>query len=240
MLILSVLVSGIAALVWISASGRHRISASYTRRPVPVPSEYQWSDAAPTNDAKRLLPIIGRQLAHLPTGASVIDLGCGNGALLATFGDRGWKLVGVDSSASGIAIATQHWPSIQFIKADVTAPIDSVQYNSFDAVVTTDVIEHVFAPRGLASNCFRLLKPGGVVIISTPYHGYLKNVAIAVTDSWDSHLNPLWDFGHIKFWSVHTFSTLLSETGFEDLEWQGVGRVPFLWREMLFTGRRRP
>lgn len=227
-----------AAALWFTGSGIHRITAQPAHKPAPVESEYRWSNPEVTGDALRLLPVVRHYLASLPAGSSVIDLGCGNGSVLASFRDRGWKLVGVDMSESGIAIARQHWPSIRFIDADVTLPISSVEYNSFDAVLTTDVIEHVFAPRGMASNCFRLLKPGGRAIIATPYHGYLKDVAIAVTNSWDYHVNPLWDFGHIKFWSVDTMSTLLFEAGFENLEWQGVGRAPYLWREMIFEARR--
>jgi len=47
----------------------------------------------------------------------------------------------------------------------------------------------------------QLLRPGGRLIISTPYHGNLKNPFIALSNKWDSHLSPPWDGGHIKLWS---------------------------------------
>lgn len=71
------------------------------------------------------------------------------------------------------------------------------------------------------------------MIISTPYHGYLKNLALAATGKLDNHFTVLWDGGHIKFWSVKTLSKLLEEYGFEVVEFKGSGRIPYLWKSML-------
>ena len=74
--------------------------------------------------------------------------------------------------------------------------------------------------------------------LSTPYHGYLKNLALAVSGKMDSHFTALWDGGHIKFWSMATLATLLRETGFVDLEFRRVGRIPWLAKSMTVTARR--
>jgi hypothetical protein len=47
-----------------------------------------------------------------------------------------------------------------------------------------------------------LLSPGGVAFISTPNHGYLKTLALAVTGKMDAHFTASWDGGHIKFFSI--------------------------------------
>ena len=73
--------------------------------------------------------------------------------------------------------------------------------------------------------------------MSTPYHGYLKNLALAITGKMDAHFGPLWDGGHIKFWSRKTLSRLLEEKGFEVTDFAGCGRVPYLWMSMLVKGR---
>jgi len=76
------------------------------------------------------------------------------------------------------------------------------------------------------------------LIISTPYHGYLKNLALAFTGKWDTHANPLWDGGHIKLWSRRTLGCLLTGAGFENLQFRGVGRLPGLWMTMVMSGDR--
>lgn len=75
-------------------------------------------------------------------------------------------------------------------------------------------------------------------MLSTPYHGWLKNVAIAVAGEGDRHYQPLSDYGHIKFWSVGTLSRLLWEAGFDEVQYRGLGRVPYLWRSLVVTARR--
>ena len=79
---------------------------------------------------------------------------------------------------------------------------------------------------------------GGGVIVSTPYHGYLKNLAMAVTGKMDAHFTALWDHGHIKFWSVRTLTILLEEAGFRDLRFLRVGRIPPLAKSMIAIARR--
>jgi 2-polyprenyl-6-hydroxyphenyl methylase/3-demethylubiquinone-9 3-methyltransferase len=78
-----------------------------------------------------------------------------------------------------------------------------------------------------------LLEPGGVAIISTPYHGYLKNLAIALMGEMDRHYTALWDHGHIKFWSTRTLGQLLTEVGFKKIEFIRVGRIPALAKSMI-------
>lgn len=71
----------------------------------------------------------------------------------------------------------------------------------FDVVISTEVIEHLYAPRSYMKMIKNILPNNGVVIISTPYHGYLKNLVMALTNKMDNHFTVLWDGGHIKFWS---------------------------------------
>jgi SAM-dependent methyltransferase len=114
--------------------------------------------------------------------------------------------------------------------------LEALACKPFDLVISTEVIEHLYAPRKYVAGCYKALRAGGRFICSTPYHGYLKNLAIALFNGWDRHANPLWDGGHIKLWSRRTLGQLLAETGFKDIQFRGAGRVPFLWMTMLMSG----
>ena len=72
-------------------------------------------------------------------------------------------------------------------------------------------------------------------MLTTPYHGYLKNLAIALTGRWDSHHDPLWEGGHIKFFSPATITRLLAGAGFAVQSIERVGRVPMLAKSMVVT-----
>lgn len=78
---------------------------------------------------------------------------------------------------------------------------------------------------------------GGEIIISTPYHGYLKNLVISLLNGWDKHFTALWDGGHIKFWSRKTLTQLLEEFGFEIVAFKGSGRLPYLWKSMFIKAQ---
>ncbi len=201
--------------------------------------EYSWLNPKPITAHEYILPVLDRYLADLPEGARVLDLGCGNGALLATLRDRGWELHGLEISESGVKIARKNVPEAQIYLADATAPLEGpILDQPYDAVISTEVIEHVFLPRGLVRNALSVLKPGGKLILTTPYHGYVKNILVAVTGAHDAHYDPLYDYGHIKFWSVDTLSRLLWEVGFENVEYTGAGRLPYLWKSLVMVGHR--
>lgn len=91
----------------------------------------------------------------------------------------------------------------------------------FDLVVSTEVVEHLYAPKAYARGCFEAARPGGRFICTTLYHGYLKNLALSLLNKWDAHANPLWDGGHIKLWSRRTISRLLAEAGFRNIRFRG-------------------
>lgn len=105
-------------------------------------------------------------------------------------------------------------------------------------MISLEVVEHVYAPRDYARTLFDLVEPGGTAIVSTPYHGYLKNLALALTGRMDRHFTALWDHGHIKFWSIPTLTTLLTEAGFENIRFHRVGRIPALAKSMIAVAQK--
>lgn len=213
----------------------------------PSLSAYAWSNQTPHTEAYLLKPLQQLLQEFAPPGdessaqqrSSVLDLGCGNGALAEQLQAWGYSVVGVDPSASGIAEASRRLITIPFHQASADpVQLAQLQLPAFDVVVSTEVVEHVYSPRQWAAAAHASLKPGGVLICSTPYHGYLKNLALALSGKLDAHFTALWDGGHIKFWSRATLSHLLSESGFQVLAFRGAGRWPWLWKSMLIAARK--
>lgn len=172
-------------------------------------------------------------------GKRVLDVGCGNGYLCGEFLRHGCNVVGIDLSESGISVARRAYPSGRFeVLAADERVLENLAEDPFDIVISSEVVEHLYAPRAYARGCYAAVKPGGTFICSTPYHGYLKNLVIALRGDWDNHANPLWDGGHIKLWSKRTLRTLLEEAGFVDFAFRGAGRLPALWMTMVARCRR--
>jgi len=177
---------------------------------------------------------------NAPAGGRVLDLGCGNGWLARELDEFGFEVTGVEPSESGIRCARQLVPRASFHQLGVYDDLSDIPDEGYDAVLSAEVIEHLFAPRALIEVARNKLKPGGTFIVTTPYHGFAKNLAISLWNGWDRHHQPGHDGGHIKFFSMQTLQGLLEERGFKVIDFVGVGRVPWLWKSMILVARKAP
>lgn len=209
----------------------------------PLVGTYGWSTAEGPESCNYVTPVVLTVLRALRVH-SVLDFGCGNGELCSQLRAAGFDPVGVDADQAGIAIARTAYPDIHFYHCSVDGDprqllhADGRRY--FDAVVSTEVIEHLFSPHLLPRYAHGLLQDNGYLVLSTPYHGYLKNLLLSLFDKWDHHHTALWHGGHIKFWSRRTLGQLLESNGFTVTGFHGAGRVPLLWKSMVVTARSQP
>ena len=169
----------------------------------------------------------------------IVDIGCGNGALCCELARHGYEVIGCEPNAESLRFAQCAAPELIFHKLGVEDDPSALGAETFDVAIATEVIEHVMRPASLPYFAQRLLRSAGHLIISTPYHGYLKNLVLALTNNWDAHLNPFWDEGHIKFWSRKTISQLLNENGFRVVRFIGAGRLPLVWKSMILVAQKR-
>jgi 2-polyprenyl-6-hydroxyphenyl methylase/3-demethylubiquinone-9 3-methyltransferase len=186
-----------------------------------------------------LLPAITKVLDSLSIEPKrAFDLGCGNGAVANWLAGRGFDVAGVDPSTTGIATARKSHPQLNLQVGSAYDPL-SEKFGHFPLVISLEVVEHVYAPRDYARCVRDLLLPGGYALISTPYHGYWKNLALAVAGKFDDHFTALWDHGHIKFWSPATLTKLLQESNLDVQRVLRLGRIPALAKTMLVVAQKR-
>ena len=152
--------------------------------------DWGWQSAAFGSAHVHLLPSLLAMLGR-PRGP-VLDVGCGNGAIARALIAQGYDVYGVDASESGVAIANAQVPD-HFFVLDVTSGAlpAALAGRRFDVVISTEVIEHLYDPRSFIDFARRHLAGDGEFILSTPYHGYLKNLVMALTGKLDDHFNVL-------------------------------------------------
>lgn len=201
--------------------------------------DYGFETGAPAHTFAYLqAPILS--LLDNTSGKAILDLGCGNGYLANFLIGQGFDAWGTDASAEGIAIAKQTNPGRFFIQDISTGELPpELQNIRFDIIISTEVIEHLYDPEGFVAFCKKILPAAGELIISTPYHGYLKNLSLALLNKWDAHLDPSWHGGHIKFWSRRTLTNLLEKQGFKVTAFKGCGRLPYFWKSMIIKAELR-
>ncbi|HBS29820.1 MAG TPA: SAM-dependent methyltransferase [Phycisphaerales bacterium] len=207
--------------------------------PANAGEDWGWRDETPRHTIAYLLGAVLRAGPALKPGVRVLDVGCGNGHMCAEYVKTGATVVGFDISQAGVEIARRSVPGARFeamaIRPDALLRLGE---EPFDIVLSTEVVEHLYAPEEWARCCFNALRPGGTLIATTPHHGYLKNLVISLTNKWDAHWHPAEEGGHIKFWSERTLGNMLREIGFAELRFSGAGRVPMLWKSMVVAARR--
>lgn len=111
---------------------------------------------------RRLNDLSRRKL--LPTRGAALDVGCATGVFLEALRDRRWDVSGIEVSSFARTIARDKGFSID------EKPIEKSDYpeNTFDLITLWDVIEHVSDPVSTLQACWRLLKKGGHIALTTP------------------------------------------------------------------------
>jgi 2-polyprenyl-6-hydroxyphenyl methylase/3-demethylubiquinone-9 3-methyltransferase len=140
-----------------------------------------WDPAGPMRPLHAMNPLriewIGQRL---PPAARVLDLGCGAGIASEALARRGHEVLGVDASAEAIAAAEAHAEGRDLtLRYRAGAAEDLVAEGAvFDAVTALEVIEHVADQPAFMTLLGKLVRPGGLVFVST-LNRTLRSLAVA-------------------------------------------------------------
>jgi 2-polyprenyl-6-hydroxyphenyl methylase/3-demethylubiquinone-9 3-methyltransferase len=164
----------------------------------------------------------------------VLDAGCGDGAFLAFLRRRGFCVSGLDLAEAAAARARRRCPDADTRIGSLEEPLP-FEDQSFDAVWCTEVLEHLFNVHGALAELNRVLKPGGMLLLTTPYHGLVKNLLIALL-AFDRHYNP--DLSHVRFFTRRSLERCLRRAGFAPVARHGLGRVWPIWKSVFVVARK--
>lgn len=168
---------------------------------------------------------------HLPgmSAARVLDAGCGTGGLLSLLHGTfpGWSLDGIDISETAVRYANQR-SSAQIRQGSVTAlPYADA---SFDAIVSTDVMYHrLVDPHAMLSECCRVLKPGGLLLLNLPAYQWLRSYH-------DEHVQTG------QRYTLDSLAALMERHPLQRLQgsyWNALLFVPLVLKRKLFAGRQQ-
>lgn len=179
--------------------------------------------------------LIRRHAGHLlGSGVRVLDAGCGRGEFCAFFKAGGAQAEGIDISATGIEYARKQHPGVTF-HAGVTESLLPGLRHAFDGVFSSEVVEHLFDVGTYLAAVNQLLKPGGTLVLTTPYHGLIKNILIDVAN-YHRHYDPLGQ--HIRFFDKKGLGECLEAFGFAPKVWTGYGRPWPLWKSFFVVASK--
>ncbi len=149
-----------------------------------------------------------RSIERFGKKGRILDVGCGRGDFLQLMKDRGWTPTGLELDER----VESHGKRVGM---DLRAgSLDSVRFpdNHFDAVTFWHVFEHMRNPGWVLKECRRILKPGGVLLISVPNIGSLQ--ARLSGKHW-FHLDPPF---HLYHYSLANLKKLIEDSSFKTLK----------------------
>lgn len=194
---------------------------------------YNYYHPNPSFSHTYLWPVVKKVLSSdVFSERRAFEIGCGQGATANMLAEFGFSVTGVDPSETGIDIARKTYGHQKFFVASSEDDL-AAAYGAFPLVVALEVLPCVFEPVLFAKRVFELLEPNGIAIVSAPYHGYAKNLALSLANKWDSHLDPFWPGTAVRFFSGATFVRLWSKAGFREINVVKVGRIPMFAKSMV-------
>ncbi|MCX6775810.1 MAG: class I SAM-dependent methyltransferase [Candidatus Micrarchaeota archaeon] len=154
--------------------------------------------------------------------AVILDFGCGNGEIIKEMMvlNPKAKYIGLDVSKKALSVASAKLPKAEFqlIEDGGRFPLKSA---SVDFIFASEVIEHIYDTENAFSEIARVLRPNGEVLLTTPYHGIIKNL-LTVLLAFDSHFDP--EGPHIRFFSKNSLFSCLRKARLEPVEHGYYGR----------------
>jgi 2-polyprenyl-3-methyl-5-hydroxy-6-metoxy-1,4-benzoquinol methylase len=190
-------------------------------------------DAAPAGLTERTAFV----LASIPraAGTRVLDIGCGDGRIGLALKRAGASVLCADIAREPLRRARGLGLETRLVEPDGPWPFEDA---SFDAVWAGEVIEHVLDTPAWLSESRRVLRSGGRLLLSTPDHGPLRRLLVALLPgAFERHFDPRAD--HLRFYTGRSIAELLAQFGFHEISVRGVGGIPGA-RATLLVGATRP
>lgn len=155
-------------------------------------------------------------------GERLLDVGCGDGAFAVLVKNKYQEVYGVDISAE--ALQRAKGKGIEVFQINLNSEPLPFEPDYFDTVTCLDVVEHVFDPRVLIKEIYRVLKPGGEGFITFPnirFLRYLQSIVLGRFPKTSSD-SSLYDGGHLHYFTSKDMGLLLENAGFRVVAKRGL------------------
>lgn len=211
-------------------------------------------------DIKRLHFILEAITKHAGRQGTVLDVGCGNGVITRFMGEHGFDVLGIDVSEKTIAKARSlnKFPNVKFeVKSAEELVADGTMY---DAVICSEVLEHLTNPSKLLAELHKAIKPTGILVVTVPNGMGPREVMVTkpvirmqrkkgFTWRATNRLKRLLgysgtttqssadDLEHVQFFTLQALNTLAEQNGFSTVETASSNFIDDIFPISLVTKR---
>ena len=172
----------------------------------------------------------------LKNGSKILDVGCGGGLLCESLYDFGAEVTGIDAAGPGIEVAKIHaQKNDKNIKYFEKTAEEIIKENkgAYDVVTCLEVLEHVPDPKSLVATCVNLLRPGGLIFLSTINKNPRSWITAIVGAEYIFNLLPKGTHEFDKFIKPSLLAKYLRDAGGELIETKGMFYNPITHKANL-------
>ncbi len=155
-------------------------------------------------------------LRHLPPGARVLDVGCGEGAFSAAMADAGATPIAVDVADEPLRRLRARFPQLEDVRRALIGEPLPLADGEVDVAWAGEVIEHVVDVGAFCGELRRVLRRGGPLLLTTPDHPRALLARLALRPrAFDERFHPYAD--HLRFFTRRTLARVLDDAGFAEV-----------------------
>lgn len=167
------------------------------------------------------------------THPRLLDAGCGAGPSLPFLKKQGFRVIGSDYIYFPLLEAQKRAPGVPLLNCNLDQGLPFAD-ESLDAILVSEVIEHLANDALFLQEAVRTLAPGGVLLLTTPNLWDVRRPLARVTgQTWSGYRDP----SHINLMTPPRLAGLLKEAGFKDVRWK-TGIKPAYQRSIKKLGWR--
>ncbi len=156
----------------------------------------------------------------------VLDVGCGGGILCESMAAAGALVTGLDAEKDAIVIAKNHAQQTGLIVDYICQPLDNYGGQSFDVITCLEMLEHANDPALVIEHCYRLLRSGGWLFLSTINRTLISYASVIVAAEYILRLLPRQTHDYRKFIKPSELVTLTDSLGLQLIGISGIAYNP--------------
>lgn len=167
-------------------------------------------------------------------GLKILDVGCGGGILCEPLGRLGATVLGLDAAEENVSVANVHLEKQSNLVKNVSYACGTIEEHAeqtdvqYDAIVASEVLEHVEAVDFFIASCSKILKPGGSLFITTINRTTLSWLGAIIAAEYILKLLPVGTHDWNKFITTQEMSFTLERCGFSMKSMRGMGYNPII------------
>lgn len=166
-----------------------------------------------------------------------LDIGCGCGGTAAELSMLGRVVDGITWSEEEAKSASAVCREVMI--ADVSQGLPTSVSGLYDTVICSHLLEHIAYPQQLLKDIYRVLRPGGALVIAIPNLFFWRDRLSLLRGVWEYSDSGTFDYTHLRWYTVESMARLLRKNGFVDDQFVADGWIPLPGLRLLMPPRLR-